>query len=309
MKTNKTVTHFTTLGLTLILIFTLLTGCGTNNESATDSKANATPEIAIEDSDIASTETPIASGERISIKVGICAGPYEDLFRDAIEPSLYEKGYDIEYLQFSDYVQPNKALADGAIDVNLFQHAIYLNNFSKEHGLDLVYLTEVPTAGMGIFGDNLTTINDLPEGATVALPNDITNLARAIRVLEQAQIVTIDPTVDPNEATQYTLSNNPKNLSFIEIEAPQLPRSLDSVDIAVINGNFAIGAGLNLADALYNEELQEGYLNVIAVRAEDADSELANDIVAAVHSDAFRSVIEDDAKPYTSFFKPANYAQ
>ena len=275
MKTTK-FAKLLTLGLTIILVFSLLTGCSSDKDGKT-------------------------------IKVGVCAGPYEDMFREAIEPTLEEKGYKVEYVQFSDYVQPNKALADGETDLNIFQHSVYLKNFSEEHKLDLVHIIEVPTAGMGIFAGSIKSIGDVPNGAKVAIPNDVTNLARAIRVLEQTGLVKIDPAVDPSVATQYTLSENPKNLTFIEIEAPQLPRSLDSADLAVINGNFAIGAGLKLSDALYNEVLQEGYINVIAVRKADKDGELAKDIVSVVHSDAFRSVIEDTSKQYVSFFRPSDY--
>jgi len=275
MKTNKSV-KILSLVLSITLIFALLAGCSSKKDGTT-------------------------------IKVGVCAGPYEDLFREAIEPTLKEKGYTVEYVQFSDYVQPNKALADGEINVNIFQHSVYLKNFSQEHNLDLVHITEVPTAGMGVFGNTIKSIDAIPNGAKVAIPNDVTNLARAIRVLEQAGLVKIDPAVNPAEATQHTLSENPKNLTFIEVEAPQIPRSLDSADLAVINGNFAIGAGLKLSDALYNEELQEGYINVIAVRTEDMESQFAKDIVEIVHSDAFRGVIEDSSKQYVSFFRPADY--
>ena len=243
------------------------------------------------------------------IKIGICAGPYEDMTREAISPSLEEKGYKIEFVQFSDYVQPNKALAEGEINVNIFQHTVYLENFAKENNLDITAITEIPTAGMGIFSDNIASLQEIPDGAKVAIPNDVTNLARAIRVLEQAGIVKIDPSVDSSKATQNTLSENPKNLAFIEIEAPQLPRSLESVDLAIINGNYALGAGLNLSEALYNEKLQDGYVNVVAVRTADKDLQFAKDIVSVVRSDSFRSVIEDTTKQYVSFFRPKDYGK
>ena len=287
MKSNKFARLFITI-LALILSLSLLVGCAYTRSTTTPTAGSAAEESMV-------------------IKVGVCAGPYEDMFREAIEPSLREKGYTVEYVQFSDYVQPNKALADGETNLNIFQHSVYLKSFSEEHGLELFYITEVPTAGMGVFANGIAAIDDIPDSARVALPNDVTNLARAIRVLEQAGLVKIDPAVNPAEATQYTLAENPKNLSFIEIEAPQLPRSLDSVELAVINGNFAIGAGLNLSDALYNEALQEGYLNVIVARESDKDSTLAQDILAIVHSDAFRSVIENTSGQYSSFFRPKSY--
>jgi len=242
-----------------------------------------------------------------ALKVGVCAGPYGDMFTEAIQPSLEAKGYAVEIIEFSDYVQPNKALAAGEIDVNMFQHSTYLNNFSKENSLDLTAITEIPTAGMGIFSEKYKSIDAIEDGAIVAIPNDPTNLSRAIRILAQTNIITIDPTVDPTKATQYTLSSNPKNLQFTEIEAPQLPRSLDSVGIAIINGNYAISAGLKLSDAIYNEKIAEGYINVIAVKTADQNSQFANDIVEVVKSDAFKSVIEDPSKQYVSFQKPANY--
>lgn len=242
-----------------------------------------------------------------ALKVGVCAGPYGDMFTEAIKPSLEAKGYAVEIIEFSDYVQPNKALAAGEIDVNMFQHSTYLNNFSKENSLDLTAITEIPTAGMGIFSEKYKSIDAIEDGTIVAIPNDPTNLSRAIRILAQTNIITIDPAVDPTKATQYTLSSNPKNLQFTEIEAPQLPRSLDSVGIAIINGNYAISAGLKLSDAIYNEKIAEGYVNVIAVKTADKNSQFANDIVEVVKSDAFKSVIEDPSKQYASFQKPTNY--
>jgi D-methionine transport system substrate-binding protein len=242
-----------------------------------------------------------------SIKVGFCPGPYSDMFKEAIQPSLEKKGYKIEIVEFSDYVQPNKSLAAKEIDVNIFQHSTYLKQFSEDNKLDLSYITEIPTAGMGVFSSKYKSLDEIKDGATVAIPNDETNLSRAIRVLQQANLVKIKDGVDPAKATQNDLSENKKNLKFTEIEAPQLPRSLDSVDFAVINGNYAISANLQLKDALYNEELGEGYFNVIAVRKADKDSQLSKDIVEIVKSDAFKKVIDDPNKQYSSFKKPASY--
>lgn len=242
-----------------------------------------------------------------TLVVGICAGPYGDMFKDAIAPSLKEKGYKLKYLEFSDYVQPNNALAEKDIDVNLFQHSIYLKNFSATHKLDLVYLTEVPTAAMGIFSEKFKSLDDVSNGSIVAIPNDDTNLARALRVLEQTGIITLDSEKDSRTATVKDVVFNPKNLKFKEVSAEILPSVLDSVGIAVINGNYAIGAGLRLVDALYNEQLLPGYFNVIAVRSEDKDKDFAKDIYAAVHSDAFRKVVEDPSKQYSAFGKPADY--
>lgn len=241
------------------------------------------------------------------IRVGVCAGPYGDMFKEAIQPSLEEKGYTVEITEFSDYVQPNNALADNDIDVNMFQHSTYLKKFSEEHGLELSYLTEIPTAAMGVFSEKYKSLDEAADGAAAAIPNDDTNLSRALRVLAQTGIITIDPSIDPSKATVNDISENPKNLTFTEVSAEILPSVLDSTDFAVINGNYAIGAGLDLADAVYNEQLAEGYFNVIAVRTADVYSQFAKDITEIVHSDAFRSVIEDESRQYTAFARPAGY--
>ncbi|HEX3027734.1 MAG TPA: MetQ/NlpA family ABC transporter substrate-binding protein, partial [Clostridia bacterium] len=244
-----------------------------------------------------------------TIRVGVCAGPYGDMFKEAIQPALEKKGYKIEITEFSDYVQPNNALAENEIDVNMFQHSTYLKKFSEEHSLELSYITEIPTAAMGVFSNNYKTIEDAAEGATVAIPNDDTNLSRALRVLAQTGIITINPDIDASKATVADISDNPKNLQFTEVSAEILPSVLDSTDFAVINGNYALSAGLKLSDAVYNEQLGEGYYNVIAVRTSDVEKQFAKDIVSIVHSDEFRSVIEDESKQYTAFAKPSAYKE
>ncbi|MGN0592985.1 MAG: MetQ/NlpA family ABC transporter substrate-binding protein [Ruminococcus sp.] len=242
-----------------------------------------------------------------TIRVGVCAGPYGDMFKEAIEPALEEKGYSVEITEFSDYVQPNNALAENEIDVNMFQHSTYLKKFSEEHALELSYITEIPTAAMGVFSNRYETLEEAADGATVAIPNDDTNLSRALRVLAQTGIITIDPAIDASKATVGDISENPKNLQFTEVSAEILPSVLDSTDFAVINGNYALSAGLKLTEAVYNETLEEGYFNVIAVRTADVDSAFAKDITAIVHSDAFRAVIEDENNQYSAFARPAAY--
>lgn len=283
------------LTATAALLMTGLVGCGENKQSSSEAAATT------------AAETTIKAVATKEIKLGVCAGPYGDLFTDAITPSLEEKGYTVKIVEFSDYVQPNKALANKETDVNLFQHSTYLKKFSADNGLDLTAITEVPTVSMGVYSDKYKSIDELPEGATVTIPDDPTNLTRALKVLQAAKLITIDPKADPTLATEKDLSENTKNLKFTLIEAAQLPRTLDSADIAVVNGNFAVSAGLDPAKALFNETLTDGYLNVIAVRTEDKDSDLAKAIVSIVHSDAFRAVIDAKDGPYAGFQKPKGY--
>lgn len=241
------------------------------------------------------------------LKVGVCTGPYGDMFKEAIAPSLEEKGYSVEVIEYNDYVQPNEALANEEINVNLFQHSVYLESFAEDNELEISALTEVPTAGMGVFSYTISTLDEIPNGAQVAIPNDTTNLSRSLRVLQQAGIIKIQEEIDPLTATVNDLVENPKNLEFDLVEASQLPRTLDSTDLAVVNGNFAISAGLDLSTALFNEELIEGYLNVIAVRTEDVEKQFSKDILEVVSSDEFKSVIEDESGIFYTFQKPANY--
>ena len=241
------------------------------------------------------------------IRVGVCAGPYGDMFKEAIQPSLEKKGYKVEITEFSDYVQPNNALAENEIDVNMFQHSTDLKKFCEEHSLELTYITEIPTASMGVFSEKYKSFDEAENGSTVAIPNDDTNLSRALRVLAQTGIITLNPDVDASKASVNDISENPKNISFTEVSAEILPSVLDSTDFAVINGNYAISAGLDLADAVYNEELEDGYFNVIAVRTDDAEKQFAKDIKNIVHSDDFRSVIDDENNQYSAFARPDGY--
>lgn len=243
-------------------------------------------------------------GEDLSILVGVCPGPYGDMFEDAIKPGLEEKGYTVEIIEFSDYVQPNKALADGEIDVNLFQHKTYLDNFVKDYGLKLKAIAFVPTAGAGIYSNTIKSLKDTPQNTKVALANDVTNEARALRILQTAGLLTMDPEGDPSQYTETDIQDNPLNLEIVPVEAAQTPRAMDSAGLSVVNGNFAIGAGLDLNSALYTEVLEPDLKNVIAIRESDAGSRLEQDLLEVVQSDGFKSVIDDPEQIYHTFQKP-----
>ena len=242
-----------------------------------------------------------------TITVAASPTPHAEILNKAVKPLVEKDGYKLVVKEFTDYVQPNNALADGEIDLNLFQHATYLESFSKQHNLDLASIVEVPTAAMGVFLGKAGSLDQLPPNATVAIPNDDTNLSRALRVLQQAGLITLDASVDPAKAGVNNIAENPRGLSFQQVNAEVLPTVLDSVDVAVINGNYAIGAGLDLADAAYVEQLSEGYYNVIAVQGADADAEFAQAVKGIVQSDAFKSVIDDPDNIFAGFGKPSSY--
>lgn len=246
---------------------------------------------------------PIQAAEK-TIVFGIAPGPYGDLIKQGIKPGLEKKGYKIELKEFSDYVQPNLALANGALDANLFQHRPYLEKFSADKGLKLSPVINVPTAGLGFYSNKVKSIKDLKKGDVITLANDPTNLARALRFLAKLELLTIKKDVDPTKASEKDIDQNPKGLSFKPLEAAQLPRTLDSSTASVVNGNFAIAAGLKLSDALELEDLDENIKNLIAVRTEDLDKPFVRDIKTVVESEEFLSVINDPNRIFFSFQRP-----
>ena len=245
-----------------------------------------------------------ASSSPHTIVFGVAPGPYGDMVKQAIAPSLKEKGYDVVVREFSDYVQPNMALANGSIDANLFQHSLYFEKFTADKGLKLTKLISVPTAGMGLYSRKINSLNELKQGDIVTLSNDPTNLARGLRFLQSLNLITIKENIDPTKASERDIASNPKGLVFKPLEAAQLPRTLDSATAALVNGNFAIAAGLKLSSALKQEHLDENLKNIIAVRTDDADKPFAKDIVAVVKSPAYREVIDSPQNIYNAFQKP-----
>jgi D-methionine transport system substrate-binding protein len=225
--------------------------------------------------------------------------PYSDMLEKGVKPLLEEKGYKVEVKEFNDYVQPNLSLGSGSLDGNLFQHKVYMEAFAKEHNLELSEVITVPTAPIGIYSEKYKSLDEIEDGSTVAIANDPTNLARHLKVLNDAGVIKFSDSVDPLRATVKDISENPKNLKFKEIEAAQLPRTLGSVDLVAINGNFAIAAGLDLTTALAVDQLPPDFLNRVIVRTEDLDQQFVKDIKEAVESDEFRKVINEDFKGFT----------
>lgn len=266
----------------LVILFSLsvLYGCSSGNDTVSDSK---------------------------HIKIGFCAGPYSSMFKDAAQPSLEEKGYEIEIVEFSDYVQPNLALADKEIDANIYQNQTFLSKFIEEHHVDLTWITEIPTAPCAVYSVKYKTVDEIEDGAVCAIPNDNTNVLRAFRILEQTGLIKLDPDLNAGAVSVNDIAENPHNLKFTEVSAEVVTSVLDSVDLAVINSNYALAAGLKYSEAVYIEKLNDGYYNTITVRTEDVDSQLAKDLYDAVHSDEFRAVIEDETKEYSFFGRPADY--
>lgn len=239
-----------------------------------------------------------------TIVFGVAPGPYGDLLKTAVQPGLEKKGYKIVYKEFSDYVQPNLALANGSIDANLFQHRLYLDKFSADKGLKLSPVINVPTAGLGLYSSKIKSVDLLKKGDIVTLANDPTNLARALRFLGKLGIITFKKDIDPLTASEKDIEQNPLGLVFKPLEAAQLPRTLDSATAAVVNGNFAIAAGLSLSSALKLEELDENIKNLVAVKTDDLNKPFVQDIKQVIESPEFLAAIDDPKHIFKEFQKP-----
>ena len=236
-----------------------------------------------------------------SVKLGGSAGPYSDMLKKAIKPALEEKGYKVEIVEFSDYIQPNIALDNGDIDANLFQHSIYIKNFSKENDMELTGLITVPTAPMGIYSNKYKSIEEVKDGATIAIPNDPVNAARTFLILQDHGLIELDPNAEPLTVSEKDIKTNAKNLVFQPIEAGQLPRSVDGADLAAVPGNFALAADMNLLDALILENMPDLYRNLVAVTTANKDSQLAKDLVEIVEAPEFEGIIDAE---FEGFGKP-----
>ena len=234
--------------------------------------------------------------ETLTIKVGASPEPHAEIIEKAKE-ILAEDGITLEITEFQDYVLPNEAVSNGELDANYFQHLPYLEQYNEENGTDLVSVAKIHYEPYGIYAGKTATLEELQDGATVAVPNDATNEARALLLLEQEGLITLKEGVGIS-ATALDIVDNPKNLEIVELEAALIPRSLQDVDIAVINGNYAIEAGLNASkDALATEAADsvgaDTFANIICVKAGNEENEGVKALVEVLTSDEIKAFIND----------------
>jgi D-methionine transport system substrate-binding protein len=231
------------------------------------------------------------------LKVGVNPVPHGEILAYIKDNLAAKAGLKLEIVEFSDYVQPNQALADKQLDANYFQHVPYLESEKSSKGYDFVPLTPVHIEPLGIYSKKVSKLTDVPEGAVVTIPNDPTNSGRALKLLADNGLITLKQDVGVN-ATQRDIAENPKKLEFRELEAAQLPRSLDDATLAVINGNYAIETGLTPAtDALALESGQDNpYANLLVVRNGDEDDPRVVKLEELLHSPEVKKFIEDKYK-------------
>lgn len=268
----------------------VLVGCG-NKPAET---APATPaETTTAPAETAPAETPAATDttgkdpEKDTIVIGTTEGDFADMVRNQVKAELEAQGYKVELKTFTDYIMPNQALAAGDLDINVFQHKPYLDTFKAEHNLDLVEVFQVPTAPLGIYSGKKTSFDEIYDGMSVSAPNDPSNFARALVMMNDLGWIKLKDGIDPLKASKADIAENPKNIQIVELEAANLPRTRDEVDFAVINGNYATDAGIKITEALYQEK-SYAYVNWSAVKTGDKDRKWVQDVTAAYNSDGFK---------------------
>ena len=229
-----------------------------------------------------------------TIKVGATPAPHAEIL-EIIKESLAADGWTLEIVEFDDYVLPNTALSEGQLDANYFQHITYMNNFNEEYGINMVSAAGIHYEPFGLYAGKTASIDALADGAQIAVPNDATNEARALLLLQQVGLITLAEGVGIN-ATKSDIVANPKNIEIVEMKAELLTTTLQDVDMAVINGNYAIGAGLKVAEALAVEAADgaaaDAYQNVITVMAGHENDAKIQALVKALKSDAVKAFIE-----------------
>lgn len=260
------------LTVILSLIFVLaLVGCGTQKSEGSTSK----------------------SEDKTTIKIGASPQPHKEIL-EKVKPILKKAGYDLEIVEFTDYVTPNKALQSGEIDANFFQHIPYLENFNKKNNADLVYVAKVHLEPLGVYSNKIKSLSELKDGAQIAIPNDPTNGARALKLLAKEGLIKVK---DGDTISKLDITENKKNLNIQEVDAPQLPRILADVDAAVINTNYALEANLNpTKDAIAIESKDSPYANIIAVKKEDKDKPYIKALAKAVNDEQIRKFINENYK-------------
>ncbi len=281
--------RFLSILISSALLIGVLGGCGAKEETTEQTNETTTEET---------TENTEADADKV-ITVGATPTPHAEILTQ-IKDALAEQGYELKIVEFTDYVQPNMALENGELDANFFQHKPYLDDFNAEKGTNLVSVAAVHYEPLALYPGKTASIEELKEGAQIAVPNDTTNEARALLLLQDLGLIKLDESKGL-KATKQDITENKLNIEIYEAEAAQLARSLSSVDMAVINGNFAMQADLSAEeDSIAKEEKDslaaETYANVIAVKAGNEETEKTKALVNAILSDDVRTYIDETYK-------------
>ncbi|NLD09858.1 MAG: hypothetical protein GX667_09775 [Xanthomonadaceae bacterium] len=240
------------------------------------------------ESDISTKATPQTNLDQQTIRIGTSPGDFADMVRDYIGPELEKAGYQVTLKEITDIVIPNTGVHEGSLEVNIFQHKPYLDEFNENYNATLTPIVQVPTAPFGLYGGKLHSLDSVKEGATIGIPSNVTNFSRGLRILEALGWITLKEDIDLFRVRKTDITSNPKNLKILEIEAAQMVRARQDVDYAVINGNFAQDAGIPFTDALYIEPSKH-FVNWVVVKKADSDTPWAKTIIDIINSDGFKA--------------------
>lgn len=241
------------------------------------------------------SSSSVGSSKAEVLKVAANPVPHAEILNQ-IKPLLAKEGVDLQIIEFTDYIQPNMVLSSKEVDANFFANVPYQNNFNKDHGTNFVSFAPVHIEPLAIYSQKIKDLKDLPNGAKVAIPSDPTNSARALLLLQSAGLVTLkDPTGLTN--TPFDVTSNPKNIQIKELEAAQIPRSIQDLDAAVINANYALPAGLNpTKDGLFVEKADSPYANLLSVNPGDENKPTIQKLAKALQSPEVKKFIEEHYK-------------
>lgn len=226
-----------------------------------------------------------------SIKVGVTAGPHATIVNAAAEVAK-KRGLEVKVVEFTDYLSPNKALAEGSLDADVFQHQPFLDNFNAQQKTNLVKISDAVVQPMGFYSNKVHKLEDVPQGATFTIPNDPSNAGRALLLLQASGLIKVKPGLG-SKTTVADITDNPKGLKILELEAAQLPRSLDDATVAVIPMNYVLSAGLKAKDGFYFEDTKAPYaLIIMAARPNNAQDPNIKAFVEAYRSPEVKAFIE-----------------
>ena len=234
------------------------------------------------------------NADKNEIVYGKSQVPYTELFEDAIVPILEEKGYTVKGVDLSDLQTADIALNDGEVDVNVEQHTAYMDNFNKSYDGDLVAISPIPTVPAGVYSDKYDSLDDIKDGAKVAVPNDASNTARCYLMLQKIGWIKIDENADPSTVTQEDIVENPYNIQFTEMNSMTIPATMADFDYVAITGSVVYNAGIDASTALANEDIQDYLVLQVVVKEENKDADWAKAIVDAYHSDEFKKYMEEN---------------
>lgn len=268
-----------------------LAACGKAETAATTAAQAAESQDTQADSTEAAADT---TGDKKEIVYGKSQGPYTELFEAAIVPILEKEGYTVKEVDFSDLQTADIGLNDGDVDVNVEQHTAYMENFNANYNADLVALNPIPTVPAGVYSAKYKSVDEIPDGAKVAVPNDASNTARCYLMLQKIGWIKLADDVDPSAVTQDDIVENPHNIEFTEMKSLTIPAAIQDFDYVAITGSVVYNAGIDPSTALATEDIQDHLVLQVVVKEENKDAEWAKAIVDAYHSDEFKQYMEEN---------------